>query len=121
MSGTVKAALIYPPLTDPTSGYHSLNYLDSYARAQGHWPAEIIDANIEAFHHSYTPSAYEWLRRELSRLSTQDLSGPDALMARANQLGVPDPDPERLRRSIGLCRIRPCSTTTGTTRTPSRA
>ncbi|MFG1743169.1 B12-binding domain-containing radical SAM protein [Micromonospora chalcea] len=102
MSGTVKAALVYPPLTDPTSGYHSLNYLDSYARAQGHRPAEIIDANIEAFHHSYTPSAYEWLRRELSRSSTDDLSGPDALMARANHLGLPDPDPERLRRSIGV-------------------
>lgn len=102
MGGTVKTALIYPPLTDPTSGYHSLNYLDSYARAQGHRAADIIDANIEAFHHSYTPSAYEWLRRELARPPVTDLTGPDALMARANRLGLPEPDPQRLRRSIGV-------------------
>lgn len=57
----MRPALIYPPLTDPTCGYHSLCYLDSYARAQGHAAATIIDANIEAFHYSYADLSYDWL------------------------------------------------------------
>jgi anaerobic magnesium-protoporphyrin IX monomethyl ester cyclase len=97
--GRVRAALIYPPLTDPTSGYHSLNYIDSYARAQGHAPADIIDANIEAFHHSYSPAGLDWLERELG---TPPPSGdaPEAVLVRAGRLGLPDPDPERLKRSV---------------------
>jgi hypothetical protein len=100
MSGTVKAALLYPPLTDPTSGYHSLNYLDSYARARGHLPADIIDVNIEAFHHSFTPSAYDWLVRELAAVSTGDLTGLTGRLAQAGRLGLPSPDPDLVRRSV---------------------
>ena len=48
----MRVELIYPPLTDPTSGYHSLSYLKGYARAHGFGDIRISDANIEAFHHS---------------------------------------------------------------------
>jgi anaerobic magnesium-protoporphyrin IX monomethyl ester cyclase len=89
------AALIYPPLTDPTSGYHSLNYLDSYARSVGHRPATVIDANIEAFHHSYTPSALAWLDQALSRArATADLG------ERAHLLQAGTPDPEGIRDAV---------------------
>jgi anaerobic magnesium-protoporphyrin IX monomethyl ester cyclase len=104
MAGTVKAALLYPPLTDPTSGYHSLNYLDSYARAQGHRPADIIDVNIEAFHHSFTPAAYDWLVRELAATPAADLDGMNGKMARASLLGLPEPDPDQVRRSVRTLR-----------------
>lgn len=65
----MRPVLIYPPLTDPTCGYHSLCYLDSYARAQGRAAATIIDANIEAFHYSYTKTPYDWLIRQASDIS----------------------------------------------------
>jgi anaerobic magnesium-protoporphyrin IX monomethyl ester cyclase len=61
MTAGPRAVLIYPPLTDPTSGYHSLSYLDSYARSRGYPPADMIDANIEAFHHSLSPAGVAWL------------------------------------------------------------
>lgn len=48
----MRVELIYPPLTDPTSGYHSLSYLKGYAKAHGFADIRISDANIEAFHHS---------------------------------------------------------------------
>lgn len=48
----MRVELIYPPLTDPTSGYHSLSYLKGYAQAHGFGDIRISDANIEAFHHS---------------------------------------------------------------------
>lgn len=86
----MRPALIYPPLTDPTSGYHSLCYLDSYARAQGQAAATIIDANIEAFHHSYTATSYEWLTQQASAGSPFDeRMSPDtaaALRLRAGQV-----------------------------------
>ena len=58
--------LIYPPITDPTSPYHSLTYLDSYARSRGYPAADIVDVNVEAFHYSYTPGAAAWLAEQLA-------------------------------------------------------
>lgn len=55
MANDARVFLLYPPLTDPTSGYHSLSYIDSYARHTGLPGAEIVDANIEAFHYSLLP------------------------------------------------------------------
>ncbi|WP_432842740.1 B12-binding domain-containing radical SAM protein [Dactylosporangium sp. CA-092794] len=93
------AALIYPPITDPTSGYHSLSYLDSYARQRGHAPAEIIDTNIEAFHHSYSAAGAAWLEGELAR------PRPDLDPAtRAHLLRVADPDPAGVRRAVDVLR-----------------
>ncbi|MHB1683511.1 MAG: B12-binding domain-containing radical SAM protein [Bacilli bacterium] len=48
-------ALLYVPITDPTSGYHSLSYLAAYARAQGFSGIEVIDANIEALMYAARP------------------------------------------------------------------
>lgn len=45
---SIRCALVYPPLTDPTSGYHSLSYLAGAVRAERDYQISIIDANIEA-------------------------------------------------------------------------
>ncbi|GAA2514254.1 B12-binding domain-containing radical SAM protein [Winogradskya humida] len=98
-----KVALLYPPITDPTSGYHSLSYIDSYARAQGHPAADLIDVNIEAFHHSYSPAGLAWL--------DQELAGPheyldhggyrlDKDLVSAHLLRIGEPDPERVRAAV---------------------
>ena len=91
------AALLYPPITDPTSGYHSLSYLDSYARSRGHRAAEVIDTTIEAFHHSYSPAGVRWLSAELAR------PRPDLDPAtRAHLLRLDDPDPQAVRAAVGV-------------------
>jgi hypothetical protein len=90
------AALLYPPITDPTSGYHSLSYLDSYARSRGHRPADIFDTNIEAFHHSYTPAAADWLASTLDRQAGAD---PET---RAHLLRVGEPDPAAVRAAVAV-------------------
>lgn len=41
--------LMYVPISDPTSGYHSLSYLKSYAEKLDDCHIGIIDTNIEAF------------------------------------------------------------------------
>src|SRR5262245_62733926 len=105
MSNAPRAVLIYPPVTDPTSGYHSLSYLDSYARAQGHQPADMIDANIEAFHHSYSDKGVEWLQHELARPRRLDEYGdylPHADIVQAHLLRAGDPDPEAVRRAVAV-------------------
>lgn len=65
--GNVKALLIFPPITDPTSGYHSLSYLQAYARQHGHTAVEILDANIEAIDYMAQLSQVE----ELVKLAAQ--------------------------------------------------
>lgn len=96
-----KVALIYPPITDPTSGYHSLCYLDTYARSRGLPAADIIDANIEAFHHSYTDAAVADMVQTLSAPMAPDPLGfyrPEQL--RAELLAVGDPDPAAIRAAV---------------------
>ncbi|AIQ58712.1 B12-binding domain-containing radical SAM protein [Paenibacillus borealis] len=51
----VKTALIYPPISDPTSGYHSLCCLAGYARQFGFEDIDIIDSNIDAWLYNVTP------------------------------------------------------------------
>src|SRR5689334_4652395 len=100
------AVLIYPPVTDPTSGYHSLAYIDSYARAQGHPASDVIDANIEAFHHTFSASGVEWLTAELARTATVDdetYGGYlDPVEARAHRLRVGTPDPDGVREAVRI-------------------
>ncbi|MFI6763102.1 B12-binding domain-containing radical SAM protein [Micromonospora sp. NPDC050417] len=89
----MRPVLIYPPLTDPTCGYHSLCYLDSYARAHGQAAATIIDANIEAFHHSYTDVSYDWLIRQASDASAfADRMSPVAAAAMRLRAGQVSPE-----------------------------
>lgn len=51
----VKTALIYPPVSDPTSGYHSLCCLAGYARQFGFDDIDIIDSNIDSWLYTVTP------------------------------------------------------------------
>ncbi|ASS76736.1 hypothetical protein CIG75_18525 [Tumebacillus algifaecis] len=57
--------LLYPPITDPTSGYHSLIYLETYARQQGFQEIDIIDTNIEAFLYTMTPNQIEQIKQHI--------------------------------------------------------
>ena len=98
-----KVALLYPPITDPTSGYHSLSYIDSYARAQGHPAADLVDVNIEAFHHSYSPAGLAWLDQELAAPRDYHTYGNYTLnpeVVAAHMLRVGDPDPQRVRNAV---------------------
>jgi hypothetical protein len=101
--GAPRSLLIYPPVTDPTSPYHSLTYLDSYARSRGYPAAEIVDVNVEAFHYSYTPAAASWLAEALTaaRADGQRDSGGSAV-TRAGLLQVGDPDPDAVRSAVEL-------------------
>lgn len=110
--------LIYPPVTDPTSGYHSLSYLDSYAQAHGHPPADMIDANIEALHYSFSERGAAWLTAEWARLNPggelpyelpdenlpdEELPGQDDPVERAaHRLRVGGPDPEGMREAVRI-------------------
>jgi anaerobic magnesium-protoporphyrin IX monomethyl ester cyclase len=96
-----KSLLIYPPITDPTSPYHSLTYLDSYARSRGYPAADIVDINVEAFHHSYTPGAAAWLEAELAAVRAGAGRGrADSELMRAGLLPVGDPDATAVRSAV---------------------
>jgi hypothetical protein len=67
------AMLLYPPISDPTSPYHSLVYVASHARALGFANVEIRDTNIEALTYCARPdvlrgmmASWEARRRRLS-------------------------------------------------------
>ena len=47
-AGGPRALLAYPPISDPTSPYHSLVYVASFARANGFPSVEVRDTNVEA-------------------------------------------------------------------------
>jgi anaerobic magnesium-protoporphyrin IX monomethyl ester cyclase len=96
-----KSLLIFPPITDPTSPYHSLTYLDSYARSRGYPAADIVDVNVEAFHYSYTPGAAAWLKASLAAVRAdagRDPSGSEVM--RAGLLQVGDPDATEVRSAV---------------------
>ena len=101
----MKIALLYPPITDPTSGYHSLNYIDSYARARGFPAADLFDVNIEAFHHTYSPAGMAWLdscnRAPLHLPAGEPLS---AEMLSARQLREAKADPGAVRAAVRVLR-----------------
>ena len=52
---TVRITLIYPPLLDPTSPYHSLSYIKAAAVAHGYPDTQVVDANIGAIRHVLAP------------------------------------------------------------------
>jgi hypothetical protein len=98
-----KSLLIYPPITDPTSPYHSLTYLDSYARSRGYPAADIVDVNVEAFHYSYTPDAAAWLEAALAAVRVgagRHQAGSEIM--RARMLHVGDPDAAAVRSAVEL-------------------
>lgn len=66
----VRCLLVHPPVTDPTSGYHSICYLDAAGLAQGFTETDLLDANIEALHHLAEPARVDALcRRNAERLN----------------------------------------------------
>lgn len=98
-----KTLLIYPPITDPTSPYHSLTYLDSYARSRGYPAADIVDVNVEAFHYSYRPGAAAWLTAGIAAVRADaggELAGSELM--RAAMLQVGEPDPAAVRSAVEL-------------------
>lgn len=97
--GAADVLLLYPPVTDPTSPYHSLTYLDSYARSRGYPAADIIDVNMAAFHHSYTPDAVAWLSDRLAAVRREP---PGGIRGRATMLEVGTPDPDAVRSAVGV-------------------
>ncbi|GIE91015.1 B12-binding domain-containing radical SAM protein [Actinoplanes regularis] len=105
MTARPKAVLIYPPLTDPTSGYHSLSYLDSFARSRGYPAADMIDANIEAFHHSFSPAGVAWLREALTAAPASDpLAHYDDVSWQVEALRTGEPDPAGVRDAVAVLR-----------------
>lgn len=110
MDRSPKVALLYPPITDPTSGYHSLNYIDSYARSRGLPAADLFDVNIEAFHHTYSDAGVAWLE-QCQRTAPPPAAAepmPDALVrARALRGGPSGPgaaDPGAVREAVRVLR-----------------
>jgi anaerobic magnesium-protoporphyrin IX monomethyl ester cyclase len=101
----MRVALLYPPITDPTSGYHSLNYIDSYARSRGFPAADLFDVNIEAFHHTFSPAGVAWLDR--CGRERPDLPGGEPMpeaMIRARLLRTGDADPDAVRDAVRVLR-----------------
>jgi radical SAM family protein len=97
--------LVYPPLTDPTSGYHSLSYLDAFARSHGLEQARIIDANIESFYFSLTENeAKKTLRivqERRTRLEAGDSSGLNDREQTALWVAGRT-SPEEVRAAVGI-------------------
>lgn len=52
---SVPYLLVNPPVTDPTTAYHSIPYLVAAARAAGFGDCECVDANLEAFEYLSQP------------------------------------------------------------------
>lgn len=51
----VQYLLVNPPVTDPTTPYHSIPYLVAATRAAGFGDCECVDANLEAFEYLSQP------------------------------------------------------------------
>jgi anaerobic magnesium-protoporphyrin IX monomethyl ester cyclase len=73
--------LLSPPLTDPTTPYHSIPYLVGAARAAGYTDAACIDTNIEALNHLADPALVEALLGDMAALR-RDLEGRGTLTNR---------------------------------------
>lgn len=56
MSAAQQILLLKPPLTDPTAPYHSLVYLASFLKCNGHSNIVVRDLNIEALEFAWQPS-----------------------------------------------------------------
>ncbi|AIQ51408.1 B12-binding domain-containing radical SAM protein [Paenibacillus sp. FSL R7-0331] len=67
----VKTALIYPPVSDPTSGYHSLCCLAGYARQYGFEDIDIIDSNIDSWLYTVAPEQIGMTMQSVKERSVQ--------------------------------------------------
>ncbi|MCG7527411.1 radical SAM protein [Streptomyces sp. OfavH-34-F] len=57
-TGDTAYLLVNPPVTDPTTAYHSIPYLVGAARAAGHTEYACVDANLDAFTHLADPARF---------------------------------------------------------------
>ncbi|WP_330241304.1 B12-binding domain-containing radical SAM protein [Streptomyces sp. NBC_00525] len=57
-TGDTAYLLINPPVTDPTTAYHSIPYLVGAARAAGHTEYACVDANLDAFTYLADPARF---------------------------------------------------------------
>ncbi|GAA4933717.1 B12-binding domain-containing radical SAM protein [Streptomyces coeruleoprunus] len=57
-TGDVAYLLINPPVTDPTTPYHSIPYLVGAAREAGHTAYGCVDANLDAFEYLADPARF---------------------------------------------------------------
>ncbi|MFD2169322.1 B12-binding domain-containing radical SAM protein [Tumebacillus lipolyticus] len=73
----MKALLVYPPITDPTSGYHSLCYLETYARKHGFEQIDIIDVNIESLLYTMRPDQFAKIKSHCAKRRAQLLAQPE--------------------------------------------
>ncbi|WP_079525023.1 MULTISPECIES: B12-binding domain-containing radical SAM protein [Halobacillus] len=62
----MKTLFLYPPIFDPTSGYHSLSYLKSYIEEHRDYHIDIIDTNIEAIDKTFSKDYYNRLKTHVS-------------------------------------------------------
>ncbi|MGX7829807.1 B12-binding domain-containing radical SAM protein [Actinokineospora sp. 24-640] len=105
----MRVALIYPPLLDPSAGYHSLSYLKTYAAARRDDEIAVIDANIDAVCHLTEPATVQ-------RIVTERAARRDELLTRvpslddacAEELGelvkLAAFDPDELRTAVNVLR-----------------
>lgn len=57
-TGNTAYLLVNPPVTDPTTAYHSIPYLVGAAREAGHTEYACVDANLDAFTYLADPERF---------------------------------------------------------------
>ncbi|MER6115337.1 radical SAM protein [Streptomyces sp. NPDC001743] len=57
-AGNTAYLLVNPPVTDPTTAYHSIPYLVGAAREAGHTTYGCVDANLDAFEYLADPGRF---------------------------------------------------------------
>ncbi|WP_329134484.1 radical SAM protein [Streptomyces sp. NBC_01476] len=75
-TGDVPYLLVNPPVTDPTTPYHSIPYLVGAARAAGHGTYACVDANLDAFAHLSRPDRFGAAIDRARRLRAAIEAGP---------------------------------------------
>jgi hypothetical protein len=107
-AGSPRALLLYPPLTDPTTPYHSLIYVASYARQRGFHAVEVRDTNVEALNYCARPEVLgrmlrTWRERRRRLSARPSLDGLEQLeyshLARAEAL-----EPQSAAHAISVLR-----------------
>lgn len=120
---TVRGLLLYPPLMDPTAGYHSLTYLQTFVHARGHTGIQVKDCNIEGLCHLATPQHLHGLIERAATLRSElgdrpflrgsdqityyhawlaQWLNPDEVMESLDRLRSPDAfyEPEQYRKAV---------------------
>jgi anaerobic magnesium-protoporphyrin IX monomethyl ester cyclase len=107
-SADVSYLLVNPPLTDPTSPYHSIPYLVAAARQAGFAGYRCVDANIDAFNYLAEPEFVGRLLDKAARTradieSAGQLTRGDEIRYQA-ALAATGLQPDFVQRAIGIFR-----------------